>query len=167
LRKESIVGSLRPSGFDVLERLNLTQDFGLNPVVLVDVEVENGGIARQIEVCELAAEAGVGRERRTPAAALEVVDGPSDIGGDGLGQVRSERDHEVHGNVAYLERTRDFDRVVPALGVAHEDERADLAGGAIPQDFGNGRRPIQVPAHLGIDPPRPESLKMNRLLSSD
>ena len=102
-----------PVGLRRVGTPGITQDFGLNPVVLVDVEVENAGIGRQVEVCELATEARVGRERRTPAAALVVVDGPSDIGGDGLGQVRSKRDHEVHGNVADLERTRDFDRVVP------------------------------------------------------
>ncbi len=146
----------RLSGFEVLERLYLTQYFGVDPVALIDVEMKNGGVARQIEIRELAAEAGLRRERRAPAAGLVVIDRPPDIGGNGLGHIGSERHHEVHGNVAYLQRTRDFDRVVSSLRVADENERTGVAGGPVPQDVGDGRRPIQMAAHLRLDAPRPE-----------
>jgi len=149
-------GSLRLSGFDALERLNLAQYLGMDLVAVVDVEMKNGGVAGEIEIRELAAKARLGRERRTPAAGLVVVDGPPDIGGNRLGPIGSERHHEVDRNVADLKRTRDFDRVVSSLRVAHEDKGTDIAGGPVPQDIGDGRRPIQVPAHFRLDAPRPE-----------
>ena len=71
-------GLPRLPGFDALERLNLAQDLGMDLVAVVDVEVKNGGVAGQIEIRELAAKARLGRERRTPAAGLVVVDGPPD-----------------------------------------------------------------------------------------
>src|SRR4051794_24779625 len=124
---EAARGSPRLPGFEALERLNLPQDLGMDSIALVDVEVKNGGVASQIEIRQLAAEARLGRERRAPAAGLVVVDGTPDIGGNGLGHIGSERHHEVDRNVADLKRTRDFDRVVSSLRVTHEDEGTDVA----------------------------------------
>jgi hypothetical protein len=56
--------------------------------------------------------------------------------------------------VADLECTGDFDRVVSSLRMTHEDKGTGLAGGPVTQDLGDRRRPIQMPAHLRIDPPR-------------
>jgi hypothetical protein len=135
---------------------DFTQDLGVKSAARLDVEMRNVGVARQVDIRELAVEAGGGNERQAPAAVLIVVDGPHDICRDGLLAIRIERHQEVHRNMADLECASDFDSVVASLRVANQDEHADLAGGAIPQYIGDGSRPIQVLAHLRMNALRPE-----------
>ena len=86
-----IQGSLPPASgrryglrIDLQQRVDFAQDIGVDPPIIIDVEVSGRRIGREIVVDELAAEAGLRNERQSPAAALIVVDRPRHIGGDWL-----------------------------------------------------------------------------------
>ena len=62
--------------------VDFSQDISVDPAIVIDVEVSDRRIGREIVVDELPAEAGLRNERQPPAAALIVVDRPRHIGGD-------------------------------------------------------------------------------------
>jgi hypothetical protein len=101
-------------------------------------------------VCERAAKALPRRERRAPATRLIVVDRPHHVRRNGLWIDGRERHDEVDGDVAHLQRRRDLDRVVAALRVADERQRADLARCTVTQEVVDDVGPIEMLAHLDV-----------------
>ena len=71
--------------------VDFAQDIGVDPAIVVDVEVSDSRIGGEVIVDELATEACLRNERQPPAAALIVVDRSRHMGGDCLLAKRIER----------------------------------------------------------------------------
>ena len=106
---------------ELLQGVDFAQDIGMDPAIVIDVEMSDSQIGRKVVIDELAAEAGLRNERQPPAAALIVIDRPRHIGGDRLLAKGIERHQEIHRNVADLKRPRDFNGIIPTLRMSYED----------------------------------------------
>jgi hypothetical protein len=84
----SIIGLLSKRG-------DLVHDFGLDPRTLVDTDVRNGRIVRQIDIYDFAVETVIPSDGLAPPGGLVIVDRLHDVGGDRILQKRRERHQEI------------------------------------------------------------------------
>jgi hypothetical protein len=63
-----LLGSGMGLRIELPQRVDFAQDIGMDPAIVIDVELSDSQIGRKVVIDELAAEAGLRNERQPPAA---------------------------------------------------------------------------------------------------